>query len=790
MAKKGKRDSNEAMLPRYRKSPWINDNQHDQPDTEIVGVIAVSQVAKRNVGGFLHAHANSLPSSHLKDEQFITEGDGSVNPEIQAQLAWLGAQILGMSQLEITGNQALGAAFTLEVNNPSPGVYQILLTYPEITDGVDGEDGEDGSDAPATVVRSNPAGFGNMQQNIAEAGYTDIANSDYVRRDGLFPMTGGLEILNISTGEVGLTVKWPTGFTAPLFQLLNTDDTPMLQFLTNRRLRHFGTAGNITLDGAGDDINFSKVGSNWISALTAGAKVILRVAGSDSVVAHQNGRTTFGASEERSATVDMLSKNVAWPILHLRAIASQSANILTAQPSGSTFPTQIRANGSMDIGILDATTASAIDALNLFHQTSAAPAADFGVNLRFQGRSTTTDKREMALLRAVWETPTDATRKAQVVLSAYDTAEREILRGGTDGAVAKMAVLGAPPSARINIGIIDCEGHLGAFAALDALKNFGFIEGTATLGVAPEPPEIPAELLNRCQIAKMLPLWIYNHVFSWAYIEAVYDDNLYLVGDRTDAIKKVLDVFVQSPVNLLGWVDGSWNSTPPASTQAENLIKLLEMRDYITSEEVQAMFYCALDEFGRMDAIGYLGLLSLLEADIDFEDPATNFYNFMRAFGAGSIAVWTAQGSYSEYVDLAADCSEFDCTLWSVTMDFEADDWSNSVDLIVGDYDGVYISDLPGDEQVTIEIPFEIVSGTITVYNEDSLPNESVAVREIGGTVWEYFPKNVGERTFTLANSYLGGIEITIIASLGGTPKDSEIRSVTLVGTGTKPLPD
>lgn len=792
MAKKvsNLKDSNKGFLPRREKQNYLWDNQHDEPDTEIIGVIAVSQEAKQNVGGFLHQEANFYPSSHHKDARFITEKDGSVNPEIQAQLAWLGAQILGMSQLEITGSEALGAAFNLEVLNPSPGVYQIQLTYPAIVD------------ADPTIVRSNPAGFGNMQQSIDGAAYADIANSDFVRRDGAYPMIGGLEIEG-ATDEIKLSIK-SVGSPYQTNKLIVFKDS------ANVERAWVNPRGDMVLN-AGSDSFALKVNAGWI-----GLDNLNRILFKDSGGTYRNairalsgqlalfsmgagiawynlaglGMATF--NESGTFAIQNLTPTTGVTQLALAAGAGQSTNFLVNITNFSSHQLfKIESDGQSNHIVSDATTASTPDNLTLDHQSSGTPAANFGSAMRFKGKSSTTNAQNMARLRAVWEEATHATRKAQVVLSAYDTAEREILRGGTDGTKPTLSVLGkSPGSPVIDIGAIDCEGHLGAFAALDALKNFGFITGTVTLGEPPEPEAPPAELLNRCQIAQMLPFWIYNHVAAFAIREATYADVFYDVGQRTDAIKKVLDVFVPDSGALLGWVNDEWTQIGVEPDETAILFRLIDMRDYITSESVQTKFYCALDEFGRIDSVGYLGLLALLEADAGASDPATSFYNFMRAFDADTIAVWTAQGSYSPYVDLDADCTTFDCDNWLQSMDFTIDNWADSTDLVVGNYNtskGYWNED---GGVMRLEIPYHIIYGSFEVCGSEEglIPNE-IRVQNLDTSAWTTIEAFIDCKTYEFEFDAPTGVAIEITAP-SGAGLESQLHNIFLAGLGVQPMPD
>lgn len=72
---------------------------------------------------------------------------------------------------------------------------------------------------------------------------------------------------------------------------------------------------------------------------------------------------------------------------------------------------------------------------------------------------------------------------SRMVSSAYkDGSPVETMRQEVIGSAAAIGVLGATASNRVNVGTVNCGGNAGAKAALDALKTFGWIDGTINLG--------------------------------------------------------------------------------------------------------------------------------------------------------------------------------------------------------------------------------------------------------------------------------------------------------------------
>lgn len=80
------------------------------------------------------------------------------------------------------------------------------------------------------------------------------------------------------------------------------------------------------------------------------------------------------------------------------------------------------------------TATDVTNVLTLGHNTSALVAANFGTGLLFTGESSTTDNRSMARWRSVWDTATDASRKAKAVGSVWDVStETDVIELTTTG---------------------------------------------------------------------------------------------------------------------------------------------------------------------------------------------------------------------------------------------------------------------------------------------------------------------------------------------------------------------
>lgn len=115
----------------------------------------------------------------------------------------------------------------------------------------------------------------------------------------------------------------------------------------------------------------------------------------------------------------------------------------------------------LDVGLSDAGTNAVVNVLTVRHASSGTPAAGFGAGLIFGLESTTTENQSAGRVYAVWNEATHASRKAQLVFTAYDTAEREAIRIGADGSAATIGFLGATPSARL-AHVADVKGDYAA----------------------------------------------------------------------------------------------------------------------------------------------------------------------------------------------------------------------------------------------------------------------------------------------------------------------------------------
>lgn len=103
----------------------------------------------------------------------------------------------------------------------------------------------------------------------------------------------------------------------------------------------------------------------------------------------------------------------------------------------------------LDINHPSAVTNTVENVVTIRHASSGTPAAGFGAATRFGLQSSTTANQDAGLVEVLWYEATHDSRKADLVLSAYDTAKREGLRIRGAGSAPAIGFLGATPATRI-----------------------------------------------------------------------------------------------------------------------------------------------------------------------------------------------------------------------------------------------------------------------------------------------------------------------------------------------------
>lgn len=169
----------------------------------------------------------------------------------------------------------------------------------------------------------------------------------------------------------------------------------------------------------------------------------------------------------------------------LRGGPNQGTNILANfQQSDGTALVNINADGRIDEFVRDTGTNNVRDALILDHETSATPVNGFGTAMRLRAESSTTPSQEQVLITSSWKEAAHATRKAQMAIHVFDTAQRTLINGEATGTQSAIGFLGAVPVPRQNISG-SAEGNQLLFDLVAALSQYGLLNVTGVyLGVS------------------------------------------------------------------------------------------------------------------------------------------------------------------------------------------------------------------------------------------------------------------------------------------------------------------
>lgn len=149
---------------------------------------------------------------------------------------------------------------------------------------------------------------------------------------------------------------------------------------------------------------------------------------------------------------------------------------------GNTSTTAATIYGAGAFPLVSAATNAVSNVLTLTHDTSDTAANGFGAGLLYQLESSTAAAQSAARIQALWYEATHATRKADLVGTAYDAGgEREGWRVRGNGSAAAIGFLGAAPIARIahvadpaGGATVDAEARSAINSILATLEGFGF----------------------------------------------------------------------------------------------------------------------------------------------------------------------------------------------------------------------------------------------------------------------------------------------------------------------------
>jgi hypothetical protein len=173
------------------------------------------------------------------------------------------------------------------------------------------------------------------------------------------------------------------------------------------------------------------------------------------------GVVSFNDSQDASSDVRVLGSTDT--ALFYADVSADAIGIGTSAPSA-----KLTVNASWSA------TSTATALLTLNGGSAGTPAAGFGSQVLVTLNSSTTASRNAADLTTTWATATDASRKARAVLSVYDTAAREVLRGEASGSAPMIGFLGASAVTRQSI-TGDRQGNAALASLLTGLASEGLI---------------------------------------------------------------------------------------------------------------------------------------------------------------------------------------------------------------------------------------------------------------------------------------------------------------------------
>jgi len=578
---------------------------------------------------------------------------------------------------------------------------------------------------PPTMIRSDPSGCGNLEKST-DGGETwvDIANTDYLRRDGVCAMTGGLEIYP-TADEALLTLKGVGSpyQTAKIMRVqdsagvdvawinprgdmtLNADASTRALTLASGgigiqrdgKLQWKNMAGvyqDIFIVDTSDRLRMRSPGAGGFSWIRSTGTALVQIA--------ENGSTIFQNDNPASATLLTVVCGLTQGSNHLFRITNRSAEQYH----------NIASDGKALHATIDAATNTVPDNLTIDHRSSNTPIAGFGSGVKLQGKSSTTIAQDMARLYAAWETPTHASRAAKVVLSAFDfSGEKVLLEGGVTGAsTPKIGFLGAVPQPRLAI-TGDSYGIPALDQVIDALALFGLVTDASAPGTPPwatledipapyEPPlaidvigdwrgneagkvlsvaldelgiinditaigEIPDPLpgfLNlRCRAAATAN-WLVHQWYATMAHEMGYA-GLTLVSDRWQYARGLANFDMAQQADLYGeWATQVFDEFMNGTDDTDIDAHIADVINYIPT--IQEAFYCGVGDDGILTATGLLDIQTLLFADNYSgsvpQDTATWFYTFFKFFDAAELASAVSHALYSTYV-LDVDCETLSC---------------------------------------------------------------------------------------------------------------------------------
>lgn len=196
-----------------------------------------------------------------------------------------------------------------------------------------------------------------------------------------------------------------------------------------------GTTRALTVPDASGTLALIDLAQSWTALQTFGSGVAFSTSGN--IAFSSAGRGIFFGTGGTSFSTSQYIVGQSTGTIELSVVGSASSLLVSQNSNAATAP-------GIDVRLFSAATVSTTvyTVLRSKALPNGAPAAGFGSQVLFQAGSTTTNYRDVAAVKGVWATPTDASRKGRLVLSVFDTAERTAAQFETDGTQALVALGG------------------------------------------------------------------------------------------------------------------------------------------------------------------------------------------------------------------------------------------------------------------------------------------------------------------------------------------------------------
>lgn len=346
---------------------------------------------------------------------------------------------------------------------------------------------------PPTMIRSDLSGCGNLEKSTdGGTTWTDIPDTDFLRRDGVCAMTGGLEIY--PTADAVLLTMKGVGSPYQTAKIMRVQDSAGVD------VAWINPRGDMTLSGQSDGLRAlilqgggilfdhgklmywkDSVGTIRLAFGVSSNQMFFRAGTAGLRMDDSGGNSQFILDSSNVLRFWNQAGSVSTQI-RIRSGAGQSSVVpLQLERNNADATVTWNDSGQQISRIRNLSNSIVVDGLQLDNRPTTGGTDGSGVALRLTGSNATGSARNMALLYAAWEESTEATRRSKVVLSVYDYAgEEKILEGGVTGAsTPKIGFLGITPQPRL---AISGDHHKNAMTKqiVEALALFGLVTDATT----------------------------------------------------------------------------------------------------------------------------------------------------------------------------------------------------------------------------------------------------------------------------------------------------------------------